>query len=91
MPSHLPGTMLIRRATFDRIGGYRSDWTVAEVVEWYARALDGGLDMRMLDAIVLRRRIHSANLGRRRFGARTDYTRALRAVLARRRAQEPNL
>jgi glycosyltransferase involved in cell wall biosynthesis len=89
MPAHLPGAMLIRRAAFMRIGGYRTDWRVAEVIEWYARAVDAGLALRMLDAVVLRRRLHEANLGRRERGSRTDYVRALRMVLARRRDRPP--
>jgi glycosyltransferase involved in cell wall biosynthesis len=89
MPAPLPGAMLIRRAAFMRIGGYRTDWRVAEVVEWYARAIDAGLAMRMLDAVVLRRRLHDANLGRRERESRTDYVRALRMVLARRGDRPP--
>ena len=87
MPAQLPGTMMIRRTAFDRVGGYRSDWMVGEVVEWYARAIDTGLVMRMVDGVVLRRRVHVDNLGQRTKGGRTDYLRALRTVLARRRAR----
>ena len=86
LPAHLPGAMLLRRSMFARIGGYRGEWKVGEVVEWYARALDLGLKSVCLPEVVLYRRIHGDNLGVRESGARHHSARALKHVLDRRRA-----
>jgi glycosyltransferase involved in cell wall biosynthesis len=85
-PAHLPGAMLIRREDFRSIGPYRTDLAVAEVVEWYGRAIHLGLKIRVLDHLVLLRRIHGENLGIRKRNARSDYMKALKAVLDQRRA-----
>jgi glycosyltransferase involved in cell wall biosynthesis len=86
MPAYLPGAMLLKRETFLRVGGYRSDWKVGEVVEWYARTLDLGLRTACLPEVLLYRRVHGDNLGVRERGSRHDYARVLKHVLDRRRA-----
>jgi glycosyltransferase involved in cell wall biosynthesis len=82
------GTMLIARPAFDRVGPF-ADWRLGEFVEWYARAVDAGLRLRMLPEVVLRRRVHDANTGVRRRDERGEYARVLKAVLDRRRAEQP--
>ena len=54
------GTMLIRRAAFDRVGAF-GDWRLGEFVDWYARAVDAGLETLMLPDVLLLRRVHDAN------------------------------
>ncbi len=85
IPGHLPGAMLIRRAAFLRVGPYASSWRVGEVIDWYARAEDCGIRMMTLPDVVLKRRIHADNLGRRVSRPSADYLRVLRAVIERRR------
>jgi len=85
IPAHLPGAMLIRREAFWAVGGYGSEWSVGEVVDWYARAVDLAIAMITLPDIVLLRRLHANNLGRRTERAPDAYLRVLRTALARRR------
>jgi glycosyltransferase involved in cell wall biosynthesis len=85
-PSHLVWTMLIRRAAFDRIGAFVTDFVVGETIEWYARAQSAGLRSVMLDQVVARRRLHGANTGMTRWDARQDFVRVAREALERRRA-----
>jgi glycosyltransferase involved in cell wall biosynthesis len=85
MPAYLPGAMLIRREVFWKVGGYSSNWSVGEGIDWYARAMDLDLTVSTLNDVVLHRRIHGQNLGRRARQAKTDYLRILRTVLSRRR------
>ena len=88
VPGHLPGAMLIRRAEFLRVGGFDARWKVGEVVDWYARATEALLQERMLDRIVLERRIHDGNLGiRHRDSADNDYVAVVKQALDRRRAR----
>jgi glycosyltransferase involved in cell wall biosynthesis len=81
------GTMLIRREAFERVGQFETRWVFGEFVDWYARALDAGLRSIVLPEAVLCRRLHRDNMGIRERDFRTDYVRALKTVLDRRRAE----
>jgi glycosyltransferase involved in cell wall biosynthesis len=52
--------MLIRRASFDRVGLFDPVMT-ADAVEWYARAIRIGIQMEILNQVVAYRRIHRNN------------------------------
>jgi hypothetical protein len=81
--------MLIRREAFDRVGPFREDLRIGSVLEWAGRA-KGLLSERMLNEIVLRRRLHGANIGLvQRGSAREDYLAIARAALERRRGKAP--
>jgi glycosyltransferase involved in cell wall biosynthesis len=85
-PARLPGSGVIRRRTFDRVGPFETAWTVGEFVSWYARAMELGARAEMLPDVVLRRRIHGANTGIRERASVRDYARIVKAALDRRRA-----
>lgn len=82
------GAMLIRRAAFACVGLFDPQWQVAEFLEWYGRAQALGLKSVVLPTLVMRRRIHTNNLGiRAHHTARREYLR-----LAKRRiVQHANL
>jgi glycosyltransferase involved in cell wall biosynthesis len=86
LPGISKGTLLIRRESFLRVGAFATEWKAGEFIDWYARAMDAGLKGRMLDEVVLRRRLHRSNTGVRERDSRSDYLRVLRLVLDRRRA-----
>jgi glycosyltransferase involved in cell wall biosynthesis len=86
MPGYVAGAMLIRRSAFDRVGLFKVDCRVGEFVDWYLRAMEMGLRLKMLGDVVLWRRIHDANQGIRHAEAGADYHRILKASLDRRRA-----
>jgi glycosyltransferase involved in cell wall biosynthesis len=79
------GTMLIRRETFEKVGPFESQWRVGEFLEWSARAVDAGLRMLVLPRVLLHRRIHRSNTGRREASARLDYVRIVKQSMDRRR------
>ena len=80
--------MLVRRAAFDRVGAF-GDWPrLGEFIDWYARAVDLGLQTLMLADVVMLRRVHDDNMGVRLRDERTDYTRVLKGILDRRRAAD---
>lgn len=85
-PGFIAGTLLVRKSAFLRVGWFPTHVRVGEFVDWYARAKDVGLEMELLDRVLLRRRIHTQNLGREASAERTDYARVLKAALDRRRA-----
>lgn len=68
------GAMLIRRTAFARIGPFDPQWQVAEFIEWYGRAQTLGIKSLVLPELVMRRRIHTTNLGiRAHHLARREY------------------
>lgn len=84
LPGHHPGTLLIRRSAFLRVGFFATACQLAEVVDWYARALEVGINSRLLPDILMYRRIHAHNKGlRNRQASRTAYLQVLKAHLDR--------
>ncbi len=82
-PGYLIGTMLARASVFRRFGGLDPSLEIADFIAWLAAARDRGLTACMIDDLVLRRRLHDANLGRVRRDLRSDYLRVARAALRR--------
>jgi glycosyltransferase involved in cell wall biosynthesis len=87
VPAKLKGTMVIRADAMRRVGPFATNWVVAEFVDWYARADDAGVREAMVDEVVLRRRLHRENIGRRRKDARQEYATVMAERLRRRRAR----
>lgn len=84
--ARLAGALLIRRAVFDRVGLFDPSLRLGETIDWIARADATGVTMRMVDTVVLRRRLHDANTGTREAHQRGDYLRVLKAALDRKRS-----
>jgi glycosyltransferase involved in cell wall biosynthesis len=85
IPGHHVGAMLIKRGAFLRVGMFETGWQIGEFIDWHARAVELGLKSSMLPEIVMKRRIHMNNMGRRERKHQTDYVRILKASLDRRR------
>jgi glycosyltransferase involved in cell wall biosynthesis len=82
-----PGALLIRSASFARIGLFAADWQIGEFMDWYARAMEAGLAAAVLPEVVVRRRIHDNNMMRGEAVDKTEYARILKAALDRRRSR----
>jgi glycosyltransferase involved in cell wall biosynthesis len=85
-PAHLPAAMVIRRASFDRVGPFQEGRVMGESLDWLLRARELGLRELTVDRHVLWRRVHADNTTVRHREARVEYARALKASLDRRRA-----
>jgi glycosyltransferase involved in cell wall biosynthesis len=85
LPGYAPSAALIRRDAFLKVGPLERRWGVGEFMDWYLRAIDQGLKGLMLPDVLVRRRLHTQNLGLRERGSRGDYLRILKASLDRRR------
>ena len=55
-------TMLIRRSSFLKVGWFDPRWVTVHFVDWYIRALQCGLNVTILEEILMRRRVHRSNL-----------------------------
>lgn len=63
-PGISKNALLIRRSGFERIGHFDERLTIADFVDWYARANVLGLRWRLLPEVVALRRHHPGNTGR---------------------------
>ncbi len=86
-PWRMPNLMLIRRESFDRVGGFATDLRVGVGAEWYTRAVECGLKEAIASEVVLERRLHASNNGIRERDARHQYLHVLKRSLDRRRGQ----
>jgi glycosyltransferase involved in cell wall biosynthesis len=84
-PWAAPNLMLIRRASFGRVGPFSTTLRVGVTVDWFARATEVGLRSLVLPDIVLERRLHTQNNGLREQDAKSQYIQVLKASLDRRR------
>lgn len=86
MPGYVAGAMLIKSESLIHAGLFETHWHIGEFVHWYIRAKEQGMKSFMVPEIVLKRRLHTNNMGLRDRDSRTDYVRILKASLDRRRA-----
>lgn len=61
-PGLCVGTLMARKASFLKAGYFETRWTTAGFMDWYFRVLDGGFRCKVLEEVVLLRRIHGGNL-----------------------------
>ena len=87
LAGYFPGTMLIRREAFLRVGYFSTDRSVRETFEWQARALDAELRFEILPEGYYRRRLHGDNRGRTEPNLQ-GYLDVIKASLDRRRQGE---
>jgi glycosyltransferase involved in cell wall biosynthesis len=85
-PATLANTMLLSRAVWDRVGPFSTTAVRSEFLDWLLRARELDLREVMVDATVLRRRLHGTNHGRVKQDVGSEYALILKAALDRRRA-----
>jgi glycosyltransferase involved in cell wall biosynthesis len=90
IPGYHVGTLLIRRETFLHVGLFNPVFQCGEFIDWSFRAKDKGLKELLLPDVLMKRRIHTSNMGILKRNTQTenthaDYVRILKASLDRRR------
>jgi glycosyltransferase involved in cell wall biosynthesis len=85
MPAYLIGAMLIRRKSFIKVGLLNENLQLGEYIDWFNRAKTIGLKYRVLEEVVLERRIHTSNQGIYKRSHMKDYISVLKAALDRKR------
>lgn len=86
----LLSSFVARKSVFARVGGFDPTLACAGDVDWFARAKDLRVPMAILDACLLRKRIHDANLTRHAAVNNTELLRVLRRSLQRQRTAAPS-
>ena len=88
VPGMIPGSFIVKRSSFQRVGEFPGGMKLGEFIDWYSRAMALELRSVTLPDLCLWRRIHDSNTGVRERQSRSDYARVLKAALDRRRAEE---
>lgn len=86
-PGQTPGTTLIRRKSFEKVGLFNTEWRVGEFIDWLARARDLGLTFTHINQVLYLRRIHETNTGVTERPSRIDYLKIVKEALERKRSQ----
>jgi len=85
-PGMLIGAVLAPRSTFEKVGDWQGANEVADGLVWFIRARELGLRERMLDEVVVRRRIHGGNQSFHNHDQRSEWLQALKGSLDAKRA-----
>lgn len=88
MPGYCSPAMLARREVFSRVGPYDPELSTAACRDWFIRARECRVVFDVLAEVLVRRRLHSANMSRlpRKLD---DYPRLVKRHLDRRRGRLP--
>ena len=86
LTAEVPGSTIVRRRAFERIGLYREDMRLGSDVDWILRAQDAGMKTRLVEEVLLLRRMHGANSSRDGERFMGELLRAARASVRRKRS-----
>ena len=86
MPGYCSPTMVARRSVFERVGLYAPDLKTGACRDWFIRAREANVVFDMLSDVLVRRRLHAANMSRRPAKV-DDYARLVKRHLDRRRGR----
>ncbi|MGH7570391.1 MAG: dTDP-4-dehydrorhamnose reductase, partial [Gemmatimonadota bacterium] len=82
LPGYVTQTLLAPRSTFRRVGPFDTERRFSHGTEWFLRARARGLRGELIHEVLVRRRIHGANVSLRRADAsRDEYLHLLKRSL----------
>lgn len=86
VPAYISGSLMARRAAFDRVGLFDSALSHADDTSWFLRARTLGVDVALMPDVLLYRRLHDGNMSRaRRSESFDEYLRVIKSNLDLRR------
>ena len=85
---YLPGTMVVRRQTFDRLGLFDDRFKIGSDADWLVRARDAAIGVAIVPDVVMDKRVHRNNLSSHPDGS-MEMLAVLAESLKRRRVAEP--
>lgn len=86
-PARVMETLLAPRATFDAVGPLRPEFSPADDSDWFARFGDLGLQLAIVDEVILTKRITATSTAHNAAETGANLVRALRQSIERKRAQ----
>lgn len=89
LPGYVCGTLLARRAAFDKVGPFNSQLPHGDSTDWFLRAREKELVMELLSDVLLYRRLHETNRIRTMgSSSREHYLEIVKTFLDRRRQKD---
>jgi hypothetical protein len=82
-----PLSLMVRRVVWDGVGEFETEFDVGEDIDWLARLWETEHRVEVLDAVVVRRRVHDRNLTHQAQAARLAMFRVLKTHAARVRGE----
>lgn len=88
-PGWIMETLVARKPLFARLGGFDEHLTLAEDIDWYARARDQRISSALLPEVVLHKRVHDANATADVASSNRGLLSALKRSIDRKKGSEP--
>jgi glycosyltransferase involved in cell wall biosynthesis len=84
----VPGSTLIKKEVFDKVGTFDESLQAAEFIDWFDRTKNKGISSQSIGDTVLFRRLQLENNGVVNKNSQKDYLKVLRASLARKKSKK---
>ena len=55
-------SLVARKSVFTRVGGFNPDYEVGSDFEWFTRAKDAGVQIKIMEEVLVQRRVHRENI-----------------------------
>ena len=82
---YFPGTLVVHREVFNRVGGFCAEAVPAEGADWFLRASEIGIQKTIVQHVVLLKRVHDLNQSGDMTKVRRQVLSAVRRSITRRR------
>ncbi len=88
LPGYFKAALLVKKKAFFKVGLFDETIVMGDFLDWYSRAVDMNLRMKMISDVVLFRRIHEDNMSTRNKSQILDYVKIMKASMDRRRSNK---
>ena len=89
-PARILETLVARKSLFNVVGRFDPDIAISMDVDWFSRASDRGIPMAAMEEVLLRRRVHDANLSLQPEVNNRNYNRELLEIFKKSIARKRN-
>jgi len=79
------GSLVARKDIFERVGYFDTSYHLADDLDWFFRSKEAGITMAIVPEILLKRRLHSSNLSYNMKKVSSEFARALKLSIERKR------
>lgn len=79
--AHVPPNCLFRASLLQKIGVFDEKFKLGEFADWYGRIVNAGMEMGIVEELLVLRRIHGENMGIKNQHQQIEYVRILKRKL----------
>lgn len=85
LPGYLPSALMVRREAFEATGGFNHSYMMTSDVAWFFKVEQLGLNLGIVDAVVVKKRIHADNDSKNINFSQSELMRVIKQSLLMRR------